>query len=166
MPKEGAISIANVSFDIKFELFLFKSKSESDLSHIVLDEARFQEIVRNSSLKVICLTKEDKEFFWDALIAKLKEDLENLKENLHDIKTKRNTYPILFFQERHLEHLIQNIPHSHFLFDSQRQTVQNLKIFVSSSSTVMANQFSPLTLPTQLHPLPNNYARIRQFGFE
>ena len=109
------------------------------MSHIVFDEARFQEIVRHSSLKDIQLTKEDKYFIWDALSAKLKEDLEKLKENLHDIETKRNIDPILFLQERHLEHLIQNIPHSHSLFDSQRKIVQNLKILVSSSSTVMAN---------------------------
>ena len=63
LTKEGAIGIDDVSFDIKFELSLFKSKSKSDLSQIVFDEARFQEIVRNSSLKNIQLTKEDKEFF-------------------------------------------------------------------------------------------------------
>ena len=120
MPKEGAISIDDVSFDIKFELPLFKSKSELDMSHIVFDEARFQEIVRNSSLKDIHLTKEDNRFLRDALIAKLKEDLEQMKGNLHDIETKRNIDPTLFLQERHLEHLIHNISHSHSLFDSQR----------------------------------------------
>ena len=86
---------------------------------------------------------------------------------MHDIETKRNTDPILFLQERHLVHLFQNIPHSHSLLDSQRKIVQNLKILVSSSSTVMENRFAPLILHAQLHPFLDNYAqRIRKFGAE
>ena len=42
-----------------------------------------------------------------------------------------------------------------------------MRIHVSSSSIVMENWFSPLILPSQLHPFPDNYAqRIRQFGAE
>jgi hypothetical protein len=111
-------------------------------------------------LKDIHLTKDDKEFFCDALISKLTKDLKKLKENLHDIETKKNTNPILFLKQRHLEHLIHNIPHSHSLFDSQRKIVQNLDIPISSSSTVMDNKYAPLVLPSQsqLHLFPNNYA--------
>ena len=50
------------------------------MSQIVFDEARFQEIVGNSSLKNIQLSKEDKEFFWDSLITKWKEDREAKRE--------------------------------------------------------------------------------------
>lgn len=44
------------------------------MSQIVFDEARFQGMVRNSSLKNIQLTKEDKDFFLDPLISNLNED--------------------------------------------------------------------------------------------
>lgn len=91
------------------------------MSQIVFDKARFQEIVRNSSLKNIQLLEDDKDFFWYSLITKLKEDLENLKENLHDIESKRNTDLIHFLHDRHLEHLFQNIPHSHYLLSPQIQ---------------------------------------------
>ena len=41
LPKEGIISVEDLEFDEKFELSLFKSKSNSYLSQIVFDIERF-----------------------------------------------------------------------------------------------------------------------------
>ena len=40
LPKEGVISVEDFEFDEKFELSLFRSKSDSDLTQIVFDLER------------------------------------------------------------------------------------------------------------------------------
>ena len=48
-PKEGVISVEDLEFDEKFELSLFKSKSDSNLNQIVFDIERFNTFISTTS---------------------------------------------------------------------------------------------------------------------
>ena len=60
LPKEGVISVEDLEFDEKFELSLFKSKSESNLSQIVFDIEIFKTFVPPTSSQ---FSKQEKEEF-------------------------------------------------------------------------------------------------------
>ena len=49
LPKEGVISVEDLEFDEKFELSLFKSKSQSDLSQTIFDIEKFKTLVPTTS---------------------------------------------------------------------------------------------------------------------
>ena len=48
-PKEGVISVEDLEFDEKFELSLFRSKSDSYLNQIVFDLEKFNAFVPSTS---------------------------------------------------------------------------------------------------------------------
>ena len=54
-------SIEGISFDVKFESFLFRKISKSDLSHILFDSEIFKTYIPNTFAKDSRFTKEEKE---------------------------------------------------------------------------------------------------------
>ena len=72
LPDEGVESIDEVIFDLKFEHTLFRSKSELDLSEIVLNPKFFSLITpkKNSSF-----SRKDPNLLWDTLSPALKKEL-------------------------------------------------------------------------------------------
>lgn len=60
LPKEGVISVEDLEFDEKFELSLFRSKSNSDLNQIVFYLERFNIFIPSTSSS---FSKEEKEEF-------------------------------------------------------------------------------------------------------
>ena len=60
LPKEGVIRVEDLEFDEKFELSLFRSKSDSDLTQIVFDLERFNTFIPTTSSQ---FSKEEKEEF-------------------------------------------------------------------------------------------------------
>jgi hypothetical protein len=45
LPKDGVNSIGDLDFDLKFELTLFISRSESNLNEVLFDENKFQSLI-------------------------------------------------------------------------------------------------------------------------
>ena len=74
------ISVEDLEFDEKFQLYLFKSKSYSYLTQIVFDLERFNTFIPNTSSQ---FSKQEKEEFWNTLTTRLKEQLEQI-QNLRD----------------------------------------------------------------------------------
>ena len=99
LPKEGVISVEDLQFDEKFELSLFKSKSDSDLSQIVFDIEIFNTLIPTISSH---FSKKDKEEFWNTLTNRLKEQLEHI-QNLQD------SDPLDFIIKKKLETQVQDI---------------------------------------------------------
>ena len=60
LPKEGVISVEDLEFDKKFDLYLFKSKLDWYLSQIVFDIERFNTFIPTTSSQI---SKEEKEEF-------------------------------------------------------------------------------------------------------
>ena len=71
LPVEGVESIDEVTFDLKFKHSLFKSKSESDLSHIVFDPKLLNPITPKSFANFLI---EDQKLSWDTLSPDLKKE--------------------------------------------------------------------------------------------
>ena len=49
LPKEGVISVDDLQFDIKFEHSLFRSKSNSNLSHTIFYLEKFKSFIPSKS---------------------------------------------------------------------------------------------------------------------
>jgi len=72
LPPKGVESIDEVTFDLKFKHSLFKSKSESDLSQIVLDPKLFNPITPKGFSN---FSAKGQKLFWDTLSLDLKKEL-------------------------------------------------------------------------------------------
>ena len=99
LPKEGVISVEDLQFDVKFELYLFKSKSESNLDHTVFDIEIFKTLVPTTSSQ---FSKQEREEFWNTLTNRLKEQLEQ-------IQSLRNSDPVDFIIKNKLETQVPDI---------------------------------------------------------
>ena len=149
LPKEGVISIEDLEFDEKYELSLFRSKSDSDLTTIVLDLERFNTFIPSTSSQI---SKEEKEEFWNSLTTRLKEQLEQ-------IQGPRNSNPLDFIIKKKLETQVQDIKTPSKPIPSKSPQIslkKHLPIYpidfppfaiISYLIQNMAAIFSPLALP-------------------
>ena len=76
LPSKDIKTIDDIPFDLKFELSLFRSKSESDLTQTVIDIPRIGTFIPSNSSGI---SKEDTTFFWDSLITKLQKQILYIK---------------------------------------------------------------------------------------
>ena len=160
MPKEGVISVEDLEFDEKFELSLFRSKSDSYLNQIVFDLERINTFVPNTSS---IFSKQEKEEFWNSLSTRLKEQLEH-------IESLRDSNPLDFLIKKKLETQVQDIKTPSKPIPSKspqtflKRPLQILHIHIPSSILItyplqnMVARFPTLILHAQLHELPQNYA--------
>ncbi len=79
MPEDGVLSIEDLYFDLKFEHSLFRSKSESDLDSIVVDDNFFQIPVNTKTEEDSVFTEEERNILWDTLTTDLNKNLLILK---------------------------------------------------------------------------------------
>ena len=94
-PKEGVISVEDLEFEEKFELSLFKSKSDSNLSQIDFDIERFNTFIPTTSSQ---FSKKEKEEF-----------LNTLTKQWEQIQCLRDSNPLDFIIKKKLETQVQDI---------------------------------------------------------
>ena len=75
-PSKDIKTIDDIPFDLSFELSLFRSKSESDLTWTVIDIPKLSTFIPSNSSGI---SKEDTTFFWDSLITKLQKEILYIK---------------------------------------------------------------------------------------
>ena len=180
MPSKDIKTIDDIAFDLSFELSLFRSKFESDLTQTVIDIPRLSTCIPSNSSGI---SKEDTAFFWDSLITKLQKEILNIKS------LKGSDTLDFIIRRKSTSFLEKAIPSSSFSnFDelptSQSTEDQNtlsssytpfsallnpFTVSVKSPSYLqaMAAKFAPVVLPLQLHELPNDYGQhVKNFNGE
>lgn len=88
-------TLYGLKFDLKFEQSLFKSKSNLDLSEVVVDIPRLNAFVPK---KFSGFSKNDTCIFWDSLSEEVKRKLEYLEKH-------RDSSPLNFLVKREIEKL-------------------------------------------------------------
>ena len=162
--------------DLQFEHSLFRSKSDSDLSQVIVDIPTLLTFIPKYFYSI---SKKNKHLFWNSLCEEIKKKLEN-------IESLRDSYPLYFLLQREIEFFPQD--YQAFLSinfpESLKETVDRsdyipTKVDISCKQhisivspfqifpTVMADRYAPLALPANLHDLAQGYAqRLKQFGAE
>jgi hypothetical protein len=131
-----------IKFDLKFEQSLFISKSDLDLSGVVMDIPGLNTFIPKDftwfSKKVGCI-------FWDSL-------LEEVKGRLEYFDKHKGFSPLNFLLQKELEDLSKD--------NQSFSSVNSSKGPNQHTPTIMANKYAPLALPTSLNPMPDNYNQI------
>ena len=176
---EGVESVDELTFDLKFEHSLFKSKSESDLSQMVFDPKLFNPI---TTKKFSNFSAKDQKKNWDTLSPYLNKELL--------IESPINSQSPNFFVKSKFEFFSQPLFSATSPIKGDQTPVASPSIDIHSTppihipttpipivtpyqtptpnlSPAMAARFAPLVLPAQLHDLPQAYSqRIKTYGVE
>ena len=78
LPKDGVLSIEDLYCDLKFEQTLFRTKSESDLTAIVIDNNFLKTPEKTKEEEEILFDQEDINIFWTTLTTDLRQKLFDL----------------------------------------------------------------------------------------
>ena len=160
LESEPVKTVDGIKFDLKLEQSLFRSKSDSDLSEVVIDIPSL-----NTFIPKDCsgFSKKEKYIFWHSLSDEVKENFNLLEEN-------KDRDHFLFFLQKELAKLSKDSQStsvaSTSVVSSATQSVVNISQGLSSTTLrAMANRYAPLHLPNLLHPMLADYqSKIKQFG--
>ena len=140
-------TLDGIKFDLKFEQSMFRSKSDSELSEVVIDIPRLNKFVPKY---IFGFSMKDTFIFWDSLSKEIKRKLEYREQH-------KDSSPLNCLLKKEIKKLSK---------DSQAvRLVNTLTRPNQQAPIVMANIYSPLTLLSALNPMLDCYnQRIKQFG--
>ena len=144
-----------LKFDLKLEQYLFRSKSDSDLSEVVIDIPCLNTFTPKNFSH---FSKKEKCIFWDSLP-------EEVKGKFYFLEKNKYLDPLLFLLQREIEKLSkdnQSIPFVNLVVTTVATSVVNppVNTFQGPSNQalrIMANRYAPLNLPNALNPMSDNY---------